>query len=147
MMAEMLEESFMAEAYIVAAVRTAGGRRGGRLSGWHPADLAAQVIDAWSSAPTPTRIWWKRDHGLRAQAGEQATNRSHGGTGFATSESGSRMTIDRQCGSSQQALHFAAQAVMSGAMDMSSPPAWRACLGFRCRRCRGFTRTPVWVTT
>ena len=46
MTAEMLEESFMAEAYIVAAARTAGGRRGGRLSGWHPADLAAQVIDA-----------------------------------------------------------------------------------------------------
>jgi acetyl-CoA C-acetyltransferase len=36
----------MAEAYIVAAARTAGGRRGGRLSGWHPAELAAQVIDA-----------------------------------------------------------------------------------------------------
>src|SRR4029450_9267249 len=46
MTAEMLEESCMAEAYIVAAARTAGGRRGGRLSGWHPADLAAQVIDA-----------------------------------------------------------------------------------------------------
>ena len=36
----------MAEAYIVAAARTAGGKRGGRLSGWHPVDLAAQVIDA-----------------------------------------------------------------------------------------------------
>ena len=36
----------MAEAYIVAAARTAGGRKGGRLAGWHPADLAAQVLDA-----------------------------------------------------------------------------------------------------
>ncbi|MET0963667.1 MAG: acetyl-CoA C-acetyltransferase, partial [Noviherbaspirillum sp.] len=35
----------MAQAYIVAAVRTAGGKRGGRLSGWHPVDLAAQVLD------------------------------------------------------------------------------------------------------
>src|SRR5213075_2181065 len=41
------EEGFdMAEAYIVAAARTAGGRRGGRLAGWHPVDLAAQVLDA-----------------------------------------------------------------------------------------------------
>jgi acetyl-CoA C-acetyltransferase len=53
----MLEDSFMAEAYIVAAARTAGGRRGGRLSGWHPADLAAQVIDALLER-TQTRRWW-----------------------------------------------------------------------------------------
>ena len=43
----------MAEAYIVAAARTAGGRKGGRLAGWHPADLAASVLDGWSSAPAP----------------------------------------------------------------------------------------------
>ncbi len=47
----------MAEAYIVAAARTAGGRKGGRLAGWHPADLAASVLDALVNAPVlrPTR--------------------------------------------------------------------------------------------
>ena len=48
----------MAEAYIVAAARTAGGRKGGRLAGWHPADLAASVLDALverSGAAHPTR--------------------------------------------------------------------------------------------
>jgi len=119
MMAEMLEESFMAEAYIVAAARTAGGRRGGRLSGWHPADLAAQVIDALleRTGADPALV----DDvimGCVLQAGEQsgcigrmaalASKLPPGVPG---------VTIDRQCGSSQQALHFAAQAVMSGTMD------------------------------
>ena len=44
----------MAEAYIVAAARTAGGRKGGRLAGWHPADLAAPCWIRWSNAPVPT---------------------------------------------------------------------------------------------
>ena len=44
----------MAEAYIVAAARTAGGKRGGRLSGWHPVDLAGQVIDGGSVSFTVT---------------------------------------------------------------------------------------------
>ena len=43
------------EAYIVAAARTAGGRKGGRLSGWHPADWPAPCWTRWSSAPAPIR--------------------------------------------------------------------------------------------
>jgi acetyl-CoA C-acetyltransferase len=109
----------MAEAYIVAAARTAGGKRGGRLSGWHPVDLAAQVIDALleRSHADPALV---EDviMGCVLQAGEQsgcigrmaalASKLPPGVPG---------VTIDRQCGSSQQALHFAAQAVMSGTMD------------------------------
>jgi acetyl-CoA C-acetyltransferase len=109
----------MAEAYIVAAARTAGGKRGGRLSGWHPVDLAAQVVDALleRSHADPALV----DDvimGCVLQAGEQsgcigrmaalASKLPPGVPG---------VTIDRQCGSSQQALHFAAQAVMSGTMD------------------------------
>jgi acetyl-CoA C-acetyltransferase len=109
----------MAEAYLVAAARTAGGKRGGRLSGWHPVDLAAQVIDALleRSHADPALV---EDviMGCVLQAGEQsgcigrmaalASKLPPGVPG---------VTIDRQCGSSQQALHFAAQAVMSGTMD------------------------------
>jgi acetyl-CoA C-acetyltransferase len=115
----MLEESFMAEAYIVAAARTAGGRRGGRLSGWHPADLAAQVIDALvdRSNADPALV---EDviMGCVLQAGEQSG--CIGRMAVLASKlpkAVPAVTIDRQCGSSQQALHFAAQAVMSGTMD------------------------------
>jgi len=115
----MPEESFMAEAYIVAAARTAGGRRGGRLSGWHPADLAAQVIDALvdRSNADPALV----DDvimGCVLQAGEQSG--CIGRMAVLASKLPKAVpgvTIDRQCGSSQQALHFAAQAVMSGTMD------------------------------
>ncbi len=110
----------MPEAYIVAAVRTAGGRNGGKLAGWHPADLAARVIDevvARSGAP-PGAV----DDvilGCVVQIGQQAMNVARNAV-LASSlpESVPATTIDRQCGSSQQALHFAAQAVMSGAMDV-----------------------------
>ncbi len=110
----------MAEAFIVAAARTAGGRRGGRLAGWHPADLAAQVLDALvaRTGADPTLI----DDvilGCVGQAGEQSTNIARNAV-LASSlpESVPGTSIDRQCGSSQQALHFAAQAVMSGSMDV-----------------------------
>jgi acetyl-CoA C-acetyltransferase len=112
-------ESFMAEAYIVAAARTAGGRRGGRLSGWHPADLAAQVIDALlERANTDPALVEDVVMGCVLQAGEQSG--CIGRMAVLASKlpkSVPGVTIDRQCGSSQQALHFAAQAVMSGAMD------------------------------
>ncbi len=119
MTAEMLEDSFMAEAYIVAAARTAGGRRGGRLSGWHPADLAAQVIDALlERTNADPALVDDVIMGCVLQAGEQ------GGCIGRMAVLASKLpkavpgvTIDRQCGSSQQALHFAAQAVMSGTMD------------------------------
>jgi acetyl-CoA C-acetyltransferase len=110
----------MPEAYIVAAARTAGGRKGGRLAGWHPADLAAQVIDAVvaRAGADPAAI----DDvilGCVVQIGQQAMNVARNAV-LASSlpESVPATTIDRQCGSSQQALHFAAQAVMSGTMDV-----------------------------
>jgi acetyl-CoA C-acetyltransferase len=110
----------MAEAYIVAAARTAGGRRNGRLSGWHPADLAAQVLDALidRTGSDPAMV----DDvimGCVSQLGEQSMNVAR--TAILASKlpiSVPGTTIDRQCGSSQQALHFAAQAVMSRSMDV-----------------------------
>lgn len=110
----------MAQAYIVAAVRTAGGRKGGRLSGWHPADLAGAVLDALvaRTGVDPALI---EDviMGCVGQAGEQSTNIARNAV-LASSlpESVPATSVDRQCGSSQQALHFAAQAVMSGSMDI-----------------------------
>ena len=109
----------MAEAYIVAATRTAGGRRGGRLAGWHPADLAAQVIDALvaTSGIDPAAV---EDVilGCVSQVGQQASNVARNAVLASTlPESVPGTSVDRQCGSSQQALHFAAQAVMAGGMD------------------------------
>jgi acetyl-CoA C-acetyltransferase len=110
----------MAEAYIVAAARTAGGRKGGRLSTWHPADLAAVVLDELvdRSGAAPDQI---EDviMGCVMQAGEQSNNVARNAVmASRLPESVPGTSIDRQCGSSQQALHFAAQAVMSGAMDV-----------------------------
>ncbi|USU05551.1 acetyl-CoA C-acetyltransferase [Sphingomonadaceae bacterium OTU29LAMAA1] len=110
----------MPEAYIVSARRTAGGRRNGRLAGIHPADLGAYVIDAIlaETGVDPAAI----DDviiGCVSQIGEQtfALGRN---VVLASSlpDSVPAVTIDRQCGSSQQALHFAAQAVMSGTQDL-----------------------------
>ncbi|GAB4475168.1 MAG: acetyl-CoA C-acetyltransferase [Burkholderiaceae bacterium] len=110
----------MSEAFIVAALRTAGGRKGGRLAGWHPADLAAQVLDALVARNDidPASI----DDvilGCVGQAGEQSFNVARNAVLASTlPESVPGVTVDRQCGSSQQALHFAAQAVLSGAQDL-----------------------------
>ena len=110
----------MAEAYIVAAARTAGGRRNGKLSGWHPADLAASVLDALldRSGCDPALV---EDviMGCVGQVGEQANNIARNAVlASRLPESVPATSVDRQCGSSQQALHFAAQAVMSGSMDI-----------------------------
>ncbi|PWR20596.1 acetyl-CoA C-acetyltransferase [Zavarzinia compransoris] len=110
----------MAEAYIVAAARTAGGRKGGRVSGWHPADLAGTVLDALieRTGADPALI----DDvilGCVGQAGEQSFNIARNAVlASKLPESVPATSVDRQCGSSQQALQFAAQAVMSGTMDM-----------------------------
>ncbi|MBP6903474.1 MAG: acetyl-CoA C-acetyltransferase [Burkholderiaceae bacterium] len=109
----------MSEAFIVATARTAGGRKGGRLSGWHPADLAGQVLNALidRSGIDPAAV---EDVilGCVGQAGEQATNIARNAVlASKLPESVPATSVDRQCGSSQQALHFAAQAVMSGSMD------------------------------
>lgn len=113
------------DAFIVRAVRTAGGRKGGRLAGWHPADLSAQVLNALISSGADTAadldpsciedvIW-----GCVGQAGEQAANIGRNAVlASRLPESVPAVSLDRQCGSSQQALHFAAQAVMSGTMDV-----------------------------
>jgi acetyl-CoA C-acetyltransferase len=111
----------MSTAYIVEAVRTAGGRRGGRLAGVHPVDLLAKSLDAIveRSGIDPSAI----DDvitGCVSQAGEQGNQ--VGRMGVLASkllpQSTPAVTIDRQCGSSQQAIQFAAQAVMSGTQDV-----------------------------
>ncbi len=110
----------MAEAYIVATARTAGGRKGGRLKDWHPVDLAAQVIDALldRTGADPALV---EDviMGCVSQIGQQGINVARNAVmASKLPESVPGTSVDRQCGSSQQALHFAAQAVMSGAMDV-----------------------------
>jgi len=111
----------MTTAYIVDAVRTAGGRRGGRLAGVHPVDLLAKSLDAIveRSGIDPAAV---EDvvTGCVSQGGEQAMQ--VGRMGVLASkhlpQSTPAVTIDRQCGSSQQAIQFAAQAVMSGTQDV-----------------------------
>ncbi|HMS79080.1 MAG TPA: acetyl-CoA C-acetyltransferase, partial [Burkholderiaceae bacterium] len=110
----------MAEAFIVAAARTAGGRKGGRLSGWHPVDLSAQVLNALvdRSGIDPAAV---EDviMGCVGQIGEQATDVARNAVlASKLPEHVPGTSVDRQCGSSQQAVHFAAQAVMSGTMDV-----------------------------
>jgi acetyl-CoA C-acetyltransferase len=110
----------MAEAYIVDAVRTAGGRRGGKLAGWHPADMGAEVLNALveRSGIDPAAV---EDViiGCVSQAGEQSFALARNVVmASKLPDSVPGVTIDRQCGSSQQALHFAAQAVMSGTQDV-----------------------------
>jgi acetyl-CoA C-acetyltransferase len=110
----------MNEAFIVSAVRTPVGRRRGGLSGVHPADLSARVmreaVERAGVAPDAVDdVLW----GCVDQIGAQATNIARTGwlaAGLPESVPGA--TIDRQCGSSQQAVHFAAQAVMSGVQDV-----------------------------
>ncbi len=111
----------MPTAYIVDAVRTAGGRRGGRLAGVHPVDLAAAALDAIVARTgiDPAAI----DDvvmGCVGQGGEQAmqVGRNAVLASKLLPQSTPAVTIDRQCGSSQQAIQFAAQAVMSGTQDV-----------------------------
>jgi acetyl-CoA C-acetyltransferase len=110
----------MGEAYIVAATRTAGGRKGGRLREWHPADLGAVVLNELMdrTGADPSLV---EDvvMGCVMQVGEQATNIARNAVlASKLPESVPGTSVDRQCGSSQQALQFAAQAVMSGTMDV-----------------------------
>ena len=110
----------MPHAYIVAAARTAGGKKGGALKDWHPADLGARVLDSLvaRSGIDPAAI---EDviAGCVGQVGEQSF---HIGRNMVMAsslpDSVPAVSIDRQCGSSQQSVHFAAQAVMSGTQDV-----------------------------
>ena len=108
------------DAYIVGAVRAAGGRRNGRLANWHPVDLAAQILNAAvDRAGIPVQMVDDVIMGCVGQAGEQSNNIARlavMASNLPLSVPG--VSIDRQCGSSQQALHFAAQAVASGAQDI-----------------------------
>jgi acetyl-CoA acetyltransferase family protein len=108
------------DAVIIDAVRTPFGRRAGSLSHWHPVDLAAETLRALSErndldpAAVDDVIM-----GCVMQVGEQSVNVARNAVlaaGWPESVPGT--TIDRQCGSSQQALHFAAQGVMAGAYDI-----------------------------
>lgn len=111
----------MPEAYIVEAVRTAGGKRGGALAGVHPVDLAAKSLDTvMERSGLEAKAIDDVVMGCVSQGGEQAMQvgrnavlaSKHLGEGVPA------VTIDRQCGSSQQAIQFAAQAVMSGTQDV-----------------------------
>jgi len=110
----------MPEAFIVVASRTAGARRGGRLSGWHPVDLAAQVLNALvEQIEADPAVVEDVIMGCVSQIGEQSTNVARNAVlASKLPDSVPGTTVDRQCGSSQQALHFAAQAVISGTMDV-----------------------------
>jgi acetyl-CoA acetyltransferase family protein len=110
----------MASAVIVDAVRTPLGRRNGKLKDWHPVDLAAEVLETLveRNGLDPALV----DDvimGCVSQVGEQAINIGRNAllaAGFPDTVTGT--TIDRQCGSSQQAAHFAAQGVLAGAYDV-----------------------------
>ena len=127
----------MTEAYIVGAVRTAVGKRGGSLSAVHPADLGAHVLRSLMerTGVDPGAV----DDvvfGCIDTVGPQSTDIAR--TAWLAAglpEHVPGVTIDRQCGSSQQAVHFAAQAVMSG-----TPIWWSRAACSRCRRFRCGTR-------
>src|SRR6266478_9665523 len=119
-MPESQEDQSMAEAFIVEAVRTQVGKRGGGLSTEHPVDVAAHVLGALmrrsgvDPAVVDDVILGATDM-VGPQAGDIA-RLSWLAAGLPESVPG--VTIDRQCGSSQQAVHFAAQGVMSGTQDL-----------------------------
>jgi acetyl-CoA C-acetyltransferase len=110
----------MPEAYIVEAVRTAGGRRNGALKDWHPADLGAEVINAvLDRTGIDPKAVEDVIAGCVSQIGEQSFHIARNMVlASRLPESVPAVSIDRQCGSSQQSVHFAAQAVMSGTQDV-----------------------------
>src|SRR3954464_2741525 len=115
-----MSRSPMTTAVIVDAIRTPLGRRNGRLKDWHPVDLASETLHALveRTGIDPGQI----DDvvmGCVMQVGEQAANVARNAVlaaGFPETVPGT--AIDRQCGSSQQAAHFAAQGVIAGAYDV-----------------------------
>ena len=110
----------MGEAYIVGAVRTACGRRNGRLSGVHPIDLGAAVVDELlDRSALPSNAVDDVIFGCVSQVGAQAGNLGRNvSLASRLDVSVPGVTIDRQCGSSLQAIHFGAQAVMSDTQDL-----------------------------
>ena len=116
----------MPTAVIVDAVRTPTGKRNGKLKDWHPVDLASETLRALQGRnDLDPMLIDDVIMGCVTQTGEQGVNVGRNAVlaaGFPEEIVGT--TIDRQCGSSQQAAHFAAQGVMAGAYDVAS----------RCRR-------------
>src|SRR5450755_4160595 len=113
-------EVMVSEAYIVGAVRTPVGRRNGGLAGVHPVDLAAHVLTELitRTGADPSAV---EDviMGCVSQIGPQSIDIARNAwLSAGLPESVPGVTIDRQCGSSQQAVHFAAQGVLSGTQDM-----------------------------
>lgn len=110
----------MTDAVIVDAVRTAGGKRNGKFRNWHSADLASEPLKALIERnQLDAGLVEDVIMGCVMQVGEQALNVGRNAAlaaGFPDSVPAT--TIDRQCGSSQQALHFGAQGVMAGAYDI-----------------------------
>ena len=127
----------MFEAVIVDAVRTPAGRRNGMLKDWHAADLLAHVLKALEerNGLDPVVV----DDvitGCVMQVGEQSLNIGRNAVLAAGwPESVQATSVDRQCGSSQQAIHFAAQGVMAGAYDVVIAAG-----------VEGMTRTPMGAT-
>ncbi len=110
----------MATAVIIDAIRTPGGKRNGKLSGWHPSDLAAEVLNTLVQRnDLDPALVEDVIMGCVMQAGNQSLNVGRNAVLAAGwPESVPATTIDRQCGSSQQSAHFAAQGVMAGAYDI-----------------------------
>ena len=110
----------MANAVIVDALRTPGGKRGGKLKDWHPVDLAAEVLEELAKRHNlDTALVDDVIMGCVSQIGEQSANVGRNAAlaaGFPEHVPG--ITMDRQCGSSQQAVHFAAQGIMAGVYDV-----------------------------
>ncbi len=110
----------MAEAYIVGALRTATGRNRGRLSKTHPVDLGAMLVDGLvDQVGVDPELVDDLIFGCVSQYGAQAGNVARNvALSSKLGESVPGVSVDRQCGSAQQAIHFAAQAVMSGTQDI-----------------------------
>jgi acetyl-CoA acyltransferase len=110
----------MPHAVIVDALRTPGGKRNGKLKNWHAVDLASEALRALATRnELDPSVVDDVIMGCVSQVGEQAFNVGRNAVlGAGWPESVPATTIDRQCGSSQQALHFAAQGVMAGAYDV-----------------------------
>ncbi|MEZ5217185.1 MAG: hypothetical protein R2715_11540 [Ilumatobacteraceae bacterium] len=114
----------MTEAVIVDAIRTPGGKRNGKLKDWHPVSLAAHVLKALAERNNldPAKV----DDvimGCVMQVGEQAINIGRNAVLAAGwPEEVPATTVDRQCGSSQQAMHFAPRASSPGPTTSSWPP-------------------------
>ncbi len=133
----------MTTAVIVDAVRTAGGKRNGKLRGWHAVDLASETLKALAERnKLDPALVDDVIMGCVMQVSEQSLNIGRNAVLAAGwPESVPATTIDRQCGSSQQALHFAAQGVMAGAYDivvaagvesMTHTPMGSRSSGLRC---------------